>query len=55
MEWGVLYPTNFVHQLDDENYQTVVTVGEPENSDDEARTALIEDIAKRKASDSSGS
>lgn len=45
---GVLYPTKFEDRYTDEDYYTVITVGQPENADDEAMQKLIDDRAKQK-------
>jgi hypothetical protein len=46
---GVLYPTRFEDRYIDNDWHTIITVGQPENSDDEAIRKLIDDRAKNKA------
>jgi hypothetical protein len=45
---GVLFPTKFEDRYIDEDYYTVITIGQPENADEEAMQKLIDERAKSK-------
>ena len=46
---GELFPTKFTDILQDGEWTTIITVGQPENADDEALTALVRERAQLEA------